>query len=147
MRRFAICFLVLILLSNFLFAQTGKPPVKPGKIFVGSMGSGDDAEQLRLALGFELANSGFKVVDFEQQSNTVLSGLIATRMDDGKPVMRATVFLKDRTGKMLWNQDFGAASTSSKSNDTVRQRAREIAQRLKRDAAPKKTPPARSLSH
>jgi len=130
------------LASLFLFfalsapAQSSNEPLKTGRIYVGSFGMGDDAEQLKLALGYELGRVGLKVVDFQAQSDSVLSGLIVTRMESGKPVKRVTSFLKSRDGKTVWTQDFGP---SDRTTNDLRQRAVEIARRLKRDASPKHT--------
>jgi hypothetical protein len=119
-------------------AQTKAPPIKPGNIYVGTMGAGDDADQLRLALNYELGELGFKVVDFEPQADSILTGLIVTRVENGKSAMRVTTFLKDRrSGKMIWNEDFGSTYATLKS-DPIRQRAKEIAKALKEDSTPKK---------
>lgn len=118
-------------------AQSSQPPLKTGKIYVGSFGMGEDAEQFKLALGFELTRAGFKVVDFEQQADSTLSGLIVTRVDGGLPVKRVTVFLKDGTGKQLWNQDIGSTSSSTRDGkEGIRRRAQDIAKALKQDSTP-----------
>jgi hypothetical protein len=104
---------------------------------------GDDAEQLKLALGYELARVGFKVVDFQQQAVSTLSGMITTRVEDGRPVKRVTVFLTDRTGKKLWNQDIGSTSRSTRDDkEGIRQRAQDIAKVLKQDSSP---PPKKTV--
>ena len=140
MRRFTTGCFVILLLAIVAVGQT-KTPVKTGKIYVGSFGMGDDAEQLKLALGFELTNAGFKVVDFEPQADTTLTGLIVTRVESGRRVKRVTVFLKDKTGKQVWNQDIGSTSSSTRDDQQgIRQRAQDIARMLKQDAGlrPKK---------
>lgn len=139
MRWLAVGTTILILACT-IAAQTKDPAVKPGKIFVGSMGPGDDADQLRVALGYELGRAGFKVVDFEPQADSVLTGLIVTRVDDGKSAKRVTTFLKDRhTGKMIWNQDFGSRyATTISHNQVIRLRAQQIARILREDCTPKK---------
>lgn len=131
---------VFLILAGTVTAQTKAPVLKPGRIYVGSMGSGEDADQLRVAVGYELGQAGFKVVDFEPLADSVLTGLIVTRVDDGKPSKRVTTFLKDRrTGKMVWNQDFGSTYKGPSSrNGIIRQRAHEIAKILKEDCTPKK---------
>lgn len=143
----ATCLVVLCLVVT-MCAQASPAPVKPGKIYVGSFGMGDDAEQLKLALGYELARAGFKVVDFEQQADTTLTGLIVTRNEGGKSVKRVTVFLKDKAGKQLWTQDLGSTSTATRTpQDGIRQRAGEIAKALKKDSSPQKAAPtAKSAS-
>lgn len=126
------------LLATLAVAQSKSQPVKPGKIYVGTMGTGPDADSLRVALGYELGQAGFKVVDFEPQADSVLTGLIVTRVDEGISAKRVTTFLKDRhTGKMIWNEDFGSTYKSTKV-DPIRQRAREIAHALKEDSTPKR---------
>jgi hypothetical protein len=129
---------LVFLLATLAIAQTRTAPVKPGKIYVGSMGMGADADELRIALGYELQKTGFKVVDFEPQSDTVLTGLIVTRVEEAQSSKRVTVFLKNRhTGKMVWNQDFGSTYSAAQA-DVIRRRAQEIAQKLKKDSAPAK---------
>jgi hypothetical protein len=137
MRSFAAGLSALLLfVSLTALAQTPRPPVKPGKIFVDSFGMGEDAEQLKVALGYELNRAGLKVVDYQQQADSTISGLIVTRVDGGKQVKRVTVFLKDRSGKTVWNQDIGSTATATRdSRDGIRQRAEEIARVLMRDAA------------
>ena len=121
------------------YAQSARTPVKPGKIYVGSFGMGDDAEQLKLALGYELTLVGFKVVDYEPQADSTITGLIVTRVEDGKPVKRVTVFLKDKKGKQLWNQDIGSTSNATRNDEQgIRQRAHDIARMLKQDSAQNK---------
>lgn len=127
----------VLIICSFAAAQSSRTPVKPGKIYIGSFGSGDDADQLKIALGYELSQAGFKVVDFLNQADSWMSGLIVTRMDDGKQTKRVSVFLKDRQGKSLWNEDIGSASTGAHTgSDVIRQRAQQIAGALKRAAAP-----------
>jgi len=134
---------VLLVFVVMALGQSAKVSIKTGKIYVGSFGMGDDAEQLKLALGYELTHAGFKVVDFEQQADSVLSGLIVTRVEGGRPVKRVTVFLKDKTGKQLWNQDIGSRSSSTHNDQQgIRARAEDIAKILKQDSIlPKKTAP------
>lgn len=133
-------------------AQTARPPVKPGKIYIGSFGAGDDAEQLKIALGYELGQAGFKVVDFLNQADSWMSGLVVTRVEDGKHTKRVSVFLKDRQGNSLWNQDIGSTFSGARSgSDLIRQRAQQIAKELKKAAAPapatKKLTPPRLSQH
>jgi hypothetical protein len=137
MRPLGVWVTALVLITScFVAAQTPRPPVKPGKIYIGSFGSGDDAEQLKIALGYELGQSGFKVVDFLNQADSWMSGLVVTRVEDGKQTKRVTVFLKDRQGNSLWNQDIGSASAGEhKTSDVIRQRAQQIARELKRVSA------------
>jgi hypothetical protein len=134
MRSVAAACAVLLALTIPIWAANA--PVKTGKIFVGSFGMGDDGEQLRLALGYELGRAGFKVVDFEPQADSTLSGLIVTRVEAGRPVKRVTVFLKDKAGNQLWNQDIGSTASAASEADGIRRRAQDIAGMLKKDAAP-----------
>ena len=137
MRSIAVTVLLFLAFLPSASAQGPKAPIKPGKIYVGSFGMGDDAEQLKLALGYELTHAGFKVVDFEPQADSTLSGLIVTRIETGRPVKRVTVFLKDKAGKQVWNQDIGSTSTSTRNDQQgIQQRAQDIARILKQDAAP-----------
>lgn len=142
----AICLAVLCL-TGALFAQTARVPIKPGRIYVGSFGMGDDAEHLKLALAYELGRAGFKVADFEQQADSILTGLIVTRVEGGRPLKRVTVFLKDKAGKPVWNEDIGSTSSASRSDqDAIRQRAQDIATALKKDSAASKASPAAKSS-
>src|SRR4051812_27774015 len=129
----AVCAVVLALTIS---GSATNAPIKTGKIFIGSFGMGDDGEQLRLALGYELGRAGFKIVDYEQQADSTLSGLIVTRVEGGRPVKRVTVFLKDKRGNQLWNQDIGSTSSAASEADGIRRRAQDIAGLLKKDAAP-----------
>lgn len=143
MSRFVATCLAMLCAVATVSSQAAPTPVKPGKMYVGSFGMGDDAEQLKLALGYELARAGFKVVDFEQQADTTLTGLIVTRAEGGKSVKRVTVFLKDKTGKQLWMQDLGSTSAATRTaQDAIRQRAEEIAKALKKDSSRQKAAPA-----
>ena len=148
MRSVLVTCLAVLCLVGGVLAQTARVPIKPGKIYVGSFGMGDDAEQLKLALGYELSQAGFKVADFEQQADSKLTGLIVTRMEGGKSVKRVTVFLTDKTGKQIWNGDIGSTSSATRSaEDSIRQRAQDIAKALKTDAAaPKATSAAKTTS-
>ena len=134
----ALCAVLLAFTISVVGANT---PLKTGKIFVGSFGMGDDGEQLRLALGYELGRVGFKVVDFEPQADSTLSGMIVTRVEGGRRVKRVTVFLKDKNGNQLWNQDIGSTANAASEAEGIRRRAQDIAGMLKKDASatPKKT--------
>ncbi len=140
MRRAIATCAAVVLIAGVVLSQAARTPVKPGKIFIGNFGMGDDADQLKLALGYELAQVGFKVVDFEPQADSTISGLIVTRVEGGRPVKRVTVFLKDKTGKELWNQDIGSTSSSTRKDEQgIRARAQEIARFLKQDSTPTKS--------
>jgi hypothetical protein len=142
MSRFVATSVAVAITLGMAFAQAAKAPVKTGKIYVGGFGMGDDADRLKLALGYELARVGFKVVDFEAQADSTLSGLIVTRVEDGRPVKRVTVFLKDKTGKQLWNQDIGSTASATRSDEQgIRQRAQDIAKMLKQDTNPAQNNP------
>lgn len=153
MRAFRVWGTALLLFISILASgQTARPAVKPGKIFIGSFGSGDDAEQLKIALGYELSQAGFKVVDFLNQADSWITGLVVTRVEDGKQTKRVTVFLKDRQGNSLWNQDIGSASNGNRTgSDVIRLRAQQIARELRKDSAPTQTPkkrePAKMSQH
>jgi hypothetical protein len=145
MRSVAGICAVLLLLTVSILAQGPKVPLKTGKIYIGSFGMGDDAEQLKLALGYELTRAGFKVVDYEQQADSTLSGLIVTRVEGSRPVKRVTVFLKDKSGKQLWNQDIGSTSSSTRDGqEGLRRRAQDIARLLKIDSS---TPVKKAAQH
>lgn len=136
---------LLLLLATGSFALDTKASLKKlGRIHVGSMGEGDEGEHFRVMLGYELGRSGFKVVDFEQQADVVLTGLLSTRVQAGRPVVRATVFLKTRDGKTLWTGDFDDTADGKRRNeDTLRRRAEDVAKALKRATDQARTPSRR----
>ncbi len=143
---------LLLVISCLAAAQDARPPIKPGKIFIGNFGTGEDADQLKVALGYELGQAGFKVIDFLNQADSWMSGLIVTRVENGKQIKRVTVFLKDRKGNTLWDHDIGANSSGSRQGeDAIRQRAQEIARELKKATTPaapaKKVTPPRLSPH
>lgn len=126
---------VLMMAAAPLLSNAAKAPLKVGKIYVGSFGMGDDANELRTMLGYELGRRGFKVVDFEQQADQVLSGLLAMKVAGGKTTARVTVFLKARDGNMLWNDDIGGTAAGTRTaRESLQQRANDIAEALKAKA-------------
>ncbi len=133
----------LLLLPAAVFAQHAPPTLKdPGRIYVGTMGESDRADEFRGMLDYELGRAGFKVTDFKPQADTTLTGLLAVRAEDDKSVARVTVFLKNKQGKTLWTGDFGATSTPMRLSESMRRRAEEVAAALKKQLAP--PPPTRS---
>ncbi len=142
-RKTRIVFVGLVLLSALiLLAATSSASTsataksKIGRIYVGTMGDNDDAEQFRVMLQYELGRVGFKVVDFAPQADSVLTGLITDRVVGGKATSRVTVFLNGRNGKRIWTGESSGTPGEARSvEDIFRLRAQDIARSLKRYAA------------
>ncbi len=131
----AIAFVGVLLVAVASVAQAPKPSLTTGtRIYVGTMGDSDQADQFRMMLAYELGRSGFKVVDFESQAGAVLTGILTKRVAGAQSVMRATLFLKTPEGKAMWTGDLDGAP-ADKRKDTVRMRAEEAARMLKREAS------------
>ena len=106
------------------------------KIYVGDMGSTDDAERFRFLLEEQLKRRGFTVVPTAGEADAVLSGVVSVRVLDEKSEARAFVKLEDASGRRLWARDFGhkkiLVNPFSRQEPTKR-RAEEIAKELRRD--------------
>ncbi len=124
---------LLLSCCSAMQAQQGKARLKRSEpIYVGTMGDSDKAEEFRGMVGYELGRAGFKVTDFKQPTDKILTGLLAIREEGRQSRVRATVFLKTADGKTLWTGDFGASSRSMPIGDAMRRRATEIATSLRK---------------
>ncbi len=124
---------LLLSCCSAMQAQQGKALLKTSApMYVGTMGDSEKAEDFRAMVGYELGRAGFKVTDFRQQTDKILTGLLAIREEGRQSRVRVTVFLKTADGKTLWTGDFGASSGPMRIEDAMRRRATEIATSLRK---------------
>jgi nitrous oxide reductase accessory protein NosL len=106
------------------------------KIYVGDMGTADEADRFRFLLEEQLRRRGFTVVGTAAEADAVLSGALSVRVFDQKSEARAFVKLEDAAGRRLWARDFGhkrfLVNPLSRQEPTKR-RAEEVAKELRRD--------------
>ena len=105
------------------------------KIYVGDMGTADEADRFRFLLEEQLRRRGFSVVGTAAEADAVLSGALSVRVLDKKSEARAFVKLEDAAGRRLWARDFGhkiLVNPFSRQEPTKR-RAEEVAKELRRD--------------
>ena len=106
------------------------------KIYVGDMGTADEADRFRFLLEEQLKKRGFTVVASATEADAVLSGALSVRVMDQKSEARAFVKLEDAAGRRLWARDFGhkkiLVNPFSRQEPTKR-RAEEVAKELRRD--------------
>jgi hypothetical protein len=104
------------------------------KIYVGEMGSADEADRFRLLLEEALTRKGFTVVASPAEADAVLTGALSVRVHDDST--QARVFVKlESGGRRLWARDFGhriLVNPLSRKEPTKR-RADEVASGLRRD--------------
>ena len=104
------------------------------KIFVGDMGTSDEAARFRLLLEEQLSKRGFTIVDKSESADGILTGVLSLRVYADTSLARATVQLKSPTGERLWGGDFEPKSTFFKKvSDTAKFRAENIAEKLRSD--------------
>ena len=106
------------------------------KIYVGDMGTEDEADRFRFLLEEQLRKRGFTVVSAAGEADAVLTGALSVRVFDQKSEARAFVKLEDASGRRLWARDFGhkkiLVNPFSRQEPTKR-RAEEVAKELRRD--------------
>ena len=106
------------------------------KIYVGDMGTADEADRFRFLLEEQLRKRGFTIVSTPAEADAVLSGALSVRVFDEKSEARAFVKLEDAAGRRLWARDFGhkkiLVNPFSRQEPTKR-RAEEVAKELRRD--------------
>lgn len=105
------------------------------KIYVGDMGTTDEAARFRLLLQDQLAERGFTVVDEQGDADAVLTGVLSVRvLDDGS---HAHVYVRLETpgGERLWGRDFGQGKFRHllSMKEPVRRRAEDVARTLRED--------------
>ena len=106
------------------------------KIYIGDMGTADEADRFRLLLEEQLLKRNFAVVLKEEDADAVLTGVLSVRTYDDKSEARATVRLVSASGEVLWAKDFGHKRFTVNPfslQEPTRRRAEEIAEALRRD--------------
>ena len=106
------------------------------KIYIGDMGTADEADRFRLLLEEQLLKRNFAVVLKPEDADAVLTGVLAVRTYDDKSEARATVRLVSQNGEVLWAKDFGHKRFTVNPfslQEPTRRRAEEIAEALRRD--------------
>ena len=132
------------LLSVYLIVSLGlaQPAVQVGvtklhlvqKIYVGEMGTSDEAARFRLLLEEELTKKDFIVTTKPDGADAILTGVLAVRVYADESLARATVRLKSQSDAVLWSGDFQPKSAFFKRvSDTVKFRAQNIAEKLRDD--------------
>ena len=109
---------------------------KVQKIYVGDMGSDDEADRFRLLLEDALTKRGFTVVSRAEDSDAVLTGALSVRVLARQTEARVYVRLETRGGERLWAKDFGhkrlRANPFDRTEPTKR-RAGDVAKGLRED--------------
>jgi hypothetical protein len=105
------------------------------KIYVGDMGTADEADRFRLLLEEQLKKRGFSITQTAQEADAVLTGALSVRVMDEKSEARAFVKLEDASGRRLWARDFGHKRLVNpfSQQEPTRRRAEEVAKELRRD--------------
>jgi hypothetical protein len=105
------------------------------KIYVGDMGSADEADRFRLLLEEALSKKGFTIVDREDRADAILSGALSVRVFDQKSEARAFVRLTTSGGESIWARDFGNKLFFNPFHraEPVKRRAEDVAKRLRED--------------
>lgn len=105
------------------------------KIYVGDMGSADEADRFRLLLEEALSKKGFTIVDREDRADAILSGALSVRVFDDKSEARAFVRLTTAGGESIWARDFGNKIFFNPFHraEPVKRRAEDVAKRLRED--------------
>ena len=106
------------------------------KIYIGDMGTADEADRFRLLLEEQLLKRNFAVVLKPEEADAVLTGVLSVRTYDDKSEARATVRLVSPGGEVLWAKDFGHKRFTVNPfslQEPTRRRAEEIAEALRRD--------------
>jgi len=105
------------------------------KIYVGDMGSADEADRFRLLLEEALSKKGFTIVDREDRADAILSGALSVRVFDDKSEARAFVRLTTHNGESIWAKDFGNKLFFNPFHraEPVKRRAEDVANRLRED--------------
>lgn len=114
-------------------APQGRADVQ--KIYVGDMGTADEADRFRLLLEEQLTKKGFTVVSSEVEADGVLTGALSVRVHDEKTEARVFVKLNAPGGAKLWAKDFGHKRLVNPLSfkEPTRRRAEEVAEALRRE--------------
>ena len=105
------------------------------KIYVGDMGSVDEAERFRFLLEEQLSKKGFTVVERAEDADAILSGALSVRVFDDKSEARVYVKLESPGGERLWARDFGNRLLRNPFNrkEPAKLRAEDVANGLRSD--------------
>ena len=105
------------------------------KIYVGDMGSADEADRFRLLLEEQLSKRGFTIVNMPETADAILTGALSVRIFDNKSEARAFVRLSTQGGERIWARDFGSRLITNpfRRAEPVKRRAEDIANRLRED--------------
>jgi|GEM_PF-3757874 len=103
------------------------------KIYVGTMGQGDQSERFRLLLEKEIRRVAFEVADKVENADAILTGTHSVEVRGNKYFARATVVLKTRSGKQIWSGDYVSQHWGEGANDTVETTAENCADGLQKD--------------
>ncbi|HYN86740.1 MAG TPA: hypothetical protein VER32_15930 [Pyrinomonadaceae bacterium] len=114
-------------------AQRARADVQ--KIYVGDMGTADEADRFRFLLEEQLAKKGFTVVATEVEADGVLTGALSVRVHDKKSEARVFVQLNAPGGAKLWAKDFGHKRLVNPFSfkEPTRRRAEEVAEAMRRE--------------
>jgi hypothetical protein len=102
------------------------------KIYVGEMGTTDEAARFRMLLADELSHEGFTVVEHPNEADGVLTGVLVVRVHAERSATSATLELRSSTGEKIWESDFKPTSKNLR-KDSVRACAKKVAQTLQKD--------------
>lgn len=144
MRLLLALALLVSLLPNFDFASanaraerdTVRDPLGlVQKIYVGDMGSADEADRFRLLLEEQLTKRGFTIVGNADRADAILTGALSVRVFDDKSEARAFVRLTTPAGERIWAKDFGSRLLTNPFHraEPVKRRAEDVANRLRED--------------
>jgi len=105
------------------------------KIYVGDMGTADEADRFRLLLEEQLLKRGFTVVDKPESADAILTGALSVRVFDNKSEARAYVRLNTPGGERIWARDFGSRLFTNpfRRVEPVKRRAEDVANGLRDD--------------
>ena len=127
------------------YAQTQTPTLHlVSKIYIGELGSSDEAARFRLLLEDKLSRRGFTVVDKPEKADAVLSGALsvsAAGVHGGMSDVGVTVRLVSISGERLWSINLPKPATfgaffkirGMKGKEPVEYRAEELAKELRED--------------
>ena len=130
---------------NLNFSASASVRAQPGtdsdrlglvqKIYVGDMGSADEADRFRLLLEEQLSKRGFTIVNAPEMADAILTGALSVRVFDDKSEARAFVRLSTQTGERIWARDFGSRLITNpfRRAEPVKRRAEDVANRLRDD--------------
>ena len=105
------------------------------KIYVGDMGTADEADRFRFLLEEQLSKKGFQIVARPEEADAILTGALSVRVMDDSTQARAFVKLETASGQRLWARDFGHKMIFNPftRREPTKRRAVEVAEGLRRD--------------